>query len=418
MSKVYLEDSTLTSIADAIRAKTGESGTITPADMATEIESISGDPVIESKTITANGTYTAPTGVDGYSPITVDVSTQIPQIEIANVAHYLNYNGFYDFLYLNYINNITTRDLGNIEYIFFGDTSSDKQSLVEDLSGLTLNFPNRGISCKSMFHNNVNLKKLPKIGNIPLQITFCDNAFFNTRSLIDFGDFGDNTKVSFVRGNYQRQASLANLYTIRVIPSIWLKDMVEASTTTSYFQNPYYGNFYGNYNIDEYNGIGVLSTTFNSNIFSQAFGYNGCLKKLTFVTNNGIPYSVQWKNQTIDLVSYPIGYCITSSILNNYIKPLRGSSKEVIDAASYEALKNDPDWYTTKMEYSKYNHDSAVETINSLPDTSAYIATAGGTNAIKFRGDSGSATDGGAINTLTEAEIAVATNKGWTVTLS
>ena len=36
---------------------------------------------------------------------------------------------------------------------------------------------------------------------------------------------------------------------------------------------------------------------------------------------------------------------------------------------------------------------------------------------IKFRGEAGSATDGGAINTLTEEEIAVATAKGWTVTL-
>lgn len=40
MSKVYLEDSTLTGIANAIRTKTGESSTITPANMATEIESI------------------------------------------------------------------------------------------------------------------------------------------------------------------------------------------------------------------------------------------------------------------------------------------------------------------------------------------------------------------------------------------
>ena len=77
-------------------------------------------------------------------------------------------------------------------------------------------------------------------------------------------------------------------------------------------------------------------------------------------------------------------------------------------------MKNDPDWWTMKVEYSRYNHDSAVATINSLPDTSAYLATAGGTNTIKFSGAAGSATDGGAINTLTEEEIAVATAKGWT----
>jgi hypothetical protein len=77
---------------------------------------------------------------------------------------------------------------------------------------------------------------------------------------------------------------------------------------------------------------------------------------------------------------------------------------------TYQALKNDPDWYSLLPAYSRYNHDSAVNTINTLPDTSAY-----GTNTIKFVGTAGSATDGGAINTLTAEEIAVATAKGWTV---
>ena len=36
-------------------------------------------------------------------------------------------------------------------------------------------------------------------------------------------------------------------------------------------------------------------------------------------------------------------------------------------------------------------------------------------NVIKFYGKSGEKTDGGAINTLTTAEIAIATNKNWTV---
>ena len=55
-------------------------------------------------------------------------------------------------------------------------------------------------------------------------------------------------------------------------------------------------------------------------------------------------------------------------------------------------------------------------TINCLPDTAAYLASAGGTNTIKFKGGAGSSTDGGAINTMTEEEIAVAAAKGWTVT--
>lgn len=94
------------------------------------------------------------------------------------------------------------------------------------------------------------------------------------------------------------------------------------------------------------------------------------------------------------------------------------SDTEITDDTSYQLLKDNEDSYTRKIAYSRYNHDSAVETINTLPDTSAYLAESGGTtNIIKFKGASGSATDGGAINTLTEQEIAVAAAKGWTVSL-
>jgi hypothetical protein len=40
MSKVYLEDSTLTAIGNAIRGKTGESGLLLPSEMADAIASI------------------------------------------------------------------------------------------------------------------------------------------------------------------------------------------------------------------------------------------------------------------------------------------------------------------------------------------------------------------------------------------
>ena len=128
----------------------------------------------------------------------------------------------------------------------------------------------------------------------------------------------------------------------------------------------------------------------------------------------GSPYVKRWKSQTINLSSN-IGYGSGIASFENYNSGIT-ADKEVKDDATYQALKNDPDWFTSNVAYSRYNHDSAVETINSLPDTSAYLATAGGTNTIKFKGDSGSATDGGAINTLTTEEIAVATAKGWTVT--
>lgn len=102
MAVVAISDSILTDIADAIRSKNGQETLYKPSEMPDAIEAISGGitptgtieitqngvvdvtnyasadvdvplPVINSLSVTENGTYTAPSGVDGYSPITVAV---------------------------------------------------------------------------------------------------------------------------------------------------------------------------------------------------------------------------------------------------------------------------------------------------------------------------------------------------------
>ena len=134
---------------------------------------------------------------------------------------------------------------------------------------------------------------------------------------------------------------------------------------------------------------------------------------MKFDTNaDGTPKTAPWKNQSLDLTNY-VGYAQYTSTFNG--KYGFTTATKVSDAATYEALKNNADYWTADINYSRYNHDSAVETINSMPDTSAYLAANGGTNTIKFKGESGKLTDGGAINTLTEEEIAVAVAKGWGV---
>ena len=122
------------------------------------------------------------------------------------------------------------------------------------------------------------------------------------------------------------------------------------------------------------------------------------------------PYTRNWTSQTIDFNNIHAGYSYDQS---NQLRYGFTEETRITDDASYQLLKDNPDSWTTDPAYSRYNHDSAVRTINSLPDCSA----SGGTNTIKFNGAAGSATDGGAINTLTEEEIAVATAKGWTVSL-
>lgn len=167
--------------------------------------------------------------------------------------------------------------------------------------------------------------------------------------------------------------------------------------------------FYNCFALDELVGIGVPNNGHdkymkNSNKFTQTFNQCRHLKRMTFEPNQ----TAEWKSQVIDL-SYYVGYGTLST--NEGFS----STKQIKDDATYQALKDDPDSWTSDINYARYNRISAVETINSLPDTSAYLATAGGTNTIKFKGAQGAKTDGGAINTMTEEEIAVATAKGWTV---
>lgn len=175
------------------------------------------------------------------------------------------------------------------------------------------------------------------------------------------------------------------------------------------------------------------------------FGYSSAYlpntNSMTFATNNGEPYKINWKNQDIDLAG-KIGNN-NRDWSRDYKKYAQGYWKEKnnifynttdLEQAklNYNKLKSQDNWFSWSTAsgtyegksnvyysslFSRYNHDSAVETINSLPDTSEYLATAGGTNTIKFTGIQGALTDGGAINTLTEQEIAVATEKGWTVSM-
>jgi hypothetical protein len=91
----------LNAIGEAIRAKTGKSEKLTLDEMPTEIASISGggttpaNPIIEPLSVTENGTYTAPNGVDGYSPIEVNVPIPDGYIKPSGTLN-ITKNGTYD----------------------------------------------------------------------------------------------------------------------------------------------------------------------------------------------------------------------------------------------------------------------------------------------------------------------------------
>ena len=206
--------------------------------------------------------------------------------------------------------------------------------------------------------------------------------------------------------------SLGNMfysaYYLREIPS----EVLNLETYANRKSIGQYG-FVNCFVLAKINNLGVNQTKAQtSNLFTGMLSRCTRLQSFTFVPNQ----TASWQNQVIDFSSGPaVGVSPTSYNLSVYMK---GDTKLITNESSYNLYKNHPNRWTKLEAYALYNHDSAVETINSLPDTSAYLAsTSGGTNTIKFKGTAGSATDGGAINTLTEAEIAVATAKGWTVSL-
>lgn len=259
--------------------------------------------------------------------------------------------------------------------------------------------------CNYMFYNS-------KLTSIPFKINL--NSVGNNYSL-SMSNIIENSKIQtldnvFVlppAGSF-KQVGLDNcFYSAKYLRKIPTEVLELTKLENSNKRNSiYFNGFRFCYVLDEIIGLGapIMSGKMTYNAFISTFDLCQRLKRLTFDPNQ----VVEWKGQIIDLTK-TIGY-------GSYVdKNGFSSTKQIKDDATYQALKDDPDSWTSDINYSRYNRISAVETINSLPDTSAYLATAGGTNTIKFEGAQGAKTDGGAINTMTEEEIAVATAKGWTV---
>lgn len=235
-----------------------------------------------------------------------------------------------------------------------------------------------------------------------------DDAFAHLDNVRELSDdyFGD--KGLIVNDGYT--GNWSHCYSLRHVPSSYFAAVQRGRNDNKYAQ--WMGTFVASYWLDELVGVPVdYTNNFTSNKFHFDSGLSH-LKDYIFATDNGQPYTAKWKYQTINM-SNKTGYWDANTPLNYYNSGIT-ADKEVSDDATYNALKNNPDWYTLDKSYSRYNHDSALRTINSLPDCSAYVAS-GGTNTIIFEAEAGSKTDGGACGALIAEEIAIASAKGWTI---
>ena len=318
-------------------------------------------------------------------------------------------NGGWDWFINGYGDKITTKDISYTGHMF-------DDSQVEEIP-FELNFLAGEIGLDYTFTDCSKLKSVPKINNCkPNAMSyFFSGANYLREIPEDIAGWFDWSYMDGQTSGYygSRSSQFSNCRSLRSFPMSFLE---HGNPVANYNYSIYYQGFAYCFALDEITDLPNphLNATWTSNVFSTTFHYCGRLKNLTFKCPDGKPYVVKWKNQTMDLSE--TGHVGSKYDIFNYNAGIT-TDKEVTDDATYQALKNDKDWFTCDVAYSRYNHDSAVATINSLPDASAYLATAGGTNTIKFKGAAGSKTDGGAINTLTAEEIAVATAKGWTVTL-
>ena len=384
MAKKLYEESSIQAIADAIREKNGETTTYKPSEMAAAITAITtGGGGVEVEPIVLSGSQS-------YA-----CSGKV-------ASEYIKLFG----------NTISTENLQTTNSMF------DSSTLEYIPFDLNYN-PTHEAQIQQMFFAAYSLKALPKINNVKprnIQRLFqgCYNLTEISDNYFDNWNFDNNNMANSTSGyTGQCDSMFCDCHLLRKLPLHWVAKMNPCIVYSYSFYNNAFRNCYV---LDEIVNLPVpfTKTTWAGNAFFSTIDNCHRLKSFTFKTNeDGTPVIVSWKNQTISLFSN-IGY-----VQFGYPERMLDAGiydKKVEDDATYQALKNDPDWWTFKVEYCRYNHDSAVATINSLPDASAYLATqSSGTNSIKFKGAAGSATDGGAINTLTEEEIAVAAAKGWTV---
>ena len=338
-------------------------------------------PVLTTLSVSENGTYTPEQGVDGFSEVEVDVDNRI---RIEADAKYALAN--IEFWQQNH-NRIDIGELTNMTRMFYENVAIRS----EDLPSVFYYHNENGLLNLSEAFYNTFITSYPEIrsaDNVPLIVHTgigIENCYWLER--LD-ETFWNNINVS----NTYQLDPINNCYRLRNIPQNIISNSNYSTALT-------YGGIGFLYSMDEIIGYPIMY------VKSNFMMYASHLKRFKY-TYNGAEYNCG-KNATVYFNNY-IGYAQNagSYMTNTNIT----AATQITDAASYAALKNNPDAWTADIAYSRYNRASAAETLTSLPtNTNATAAT------IKFEGAAGSATDEGAINTMTAEEIAVATTKNFTV---
>lgn len=374
MADYLIKDTTLTNIADAIRAKKSSTDTYTPAEMATAISSIE-------------------TGGGGGELTEEDLT-------FTGDLSYFNYYGRMGKIIKKCGSKMSFNDVTYLNSAFKGN-----DPLNSDFSNWTISLSR----CKleECFASHGSITAFPKL----------QGTVFSLKNLFQFSDtlelipddlFSADTEFIYKEWGQNYNGIFHRCDNLKKLP-LWFGQMtftVNKDYNYNTYSTVYSSTFYDCRNLKELILPIIPSPAkLRDNCFSSTFQNVRSMRKFVFAPPPAGNESVLWTHQTINLADDECGYDSTAS-----------GSKVIYDDETYNLYKNDPDARVRKLEYSFYNHDAALETIRSLPYAQFVdIPQSQLQNVIKFYGKSGEKTDGGAINTLTTAEIAIATNKGWTV---
>lgn len=372
MSKVYLEDSELTNIGNAIRAKNGATTKYLPSEMPSAIAAIE-------------------TGGGG------DISAFL---KMPSRCDYLFYYNRFKTSYLPYVNDLDWSPAYYCQHMFDGTTGdwSDWH--------ITINRPNQAWD---LFYN-AELSAFPHLTINEYGDNGALEIFYQANGTDRAGDESmNNVKLGPITPGRSAKGFM-NRSGNRICPDCYRtfvghNETYSGTISASGQYNPYHNAFTYCRAIEEI--LDVPLWTKATVTITAMLSYNQRLRRFTFETKaDGSPY--ECPNYTVTLsFTGNYGYSPTSSG-TGYGRGF-SSAKRISDDTTYASLKNDPERCPQTAAYSDYNHTAAVETINSLP-----IVKSG---TITFEGAQGSSTDGGAISNLTDAEIAVATEKNWTITI-
>ena len=400
-----LENTTdLIALGNAIREKTGDNETMTIAEMTTAVADLE-----------VGG------GAELDLPDTIVIKNLAYLCQEGRFDWALDNEEIYDRLQFGLARDYYRPNSTQVQYAFQGIGESqtgtihfydlsDKTIYITDVNGYTLQY---------FFNNAQYLRELPSISvwedsrNNYHGCTNMSYIFAGAENLNKISsNFFDNVTI---HSGAVFQGICQNCYRLKSIPNNFLAEKIyniDPFSTTNMSRSIFVATFQNCYNLQAIYGMpyhSSSSTTINANNYTlNTFQNCYMLRHLTFYMPNNQIGTFNAKGITFDLTTAGSGF-----VSQTYMDT---SEYVVLTAENYLTEKDNLNAYNTTQNVGGYvyNRQSAIETINSLPDTTA----GGGVNTIKFKADAGSwGGDLYNMSKLSESEIAVATAKGWTVAI-